>query len=215
MEIGNGDVDNVVVRLTSGFDLPGRVGFEGPAAADMRVRIRPEPLIPGLEQDSGLIGDNGAFVIRQVPPGDYQVTAFPLPDNAYIKSIRFGSTDVLNGVLRIERAVETPIEVVIGTNPGILEGRVTGGLNATVVLVPEPAQRRRPEFYKTTFADEVGGFRFAGIAPGNYTVFAWEDVEDGAWQDPEFIREFEDRGVAVRIDEGATRTVNVSINSTQ
>jgi hypothetical protein len=43
------------------------------------------------------------------------------------------------------------------------------------------------------------GAAVEGIAPGDYKVFSWEKVEVGAWQHPDFIRNYEDRGETVRI----------------
>ena len=39
---------------------------------------------------------------------------------------------------------------------------------------------------------------FRGIAPGEYKIFSWEEVEDGAWEDPDFLKLFEQKGVPVR-----------------
>jgi len=35
------------------------------------------------------------------------------------------------------------------------------------------------------------------VAPGEYKVFAWDDIEDGAWYDSDFLRDIEARGEAV------------------
>ena len=46
-------------------------------------------------------------------------------------------------------------------------------------------------------------------------MFSWDDVETGAWQDPEFIRQFEDRGKAARIDEGGTANMELRLIPTR
>jgi hypothetical protein len=43
----------------------------------------------------------------------------------------------------------------------------------------------------------------AGITPGDYTLFAWETVERGAYMDPDFLRPYKDRGKPIRVDEGS------------
>jgi hypothetical protein len=50
-----------------------------------------------------------------------------------------------------------------------------------------------------------------GVAAGTFTALAWEDVEDGAWQDPDFVRPFETRGSTVRIREGAEETIQLTV----
>ena len=37
-----------------------------------------------------------------------------------------------------------------------------------------------PRLYKPAEAGEGGRFRFLGIAPGKYRLFAWEELEPGA-----------------------------------
>ena len=48
-----------------------------------------------------------------------------------------------------------------------------------------------------------------GLPPGDYRVFSWESVADFAWQDPAFMRDYEDRGRAVRLTAGARQTVDL------
>jgi hypothetical protein len=39
------------------------------------------------------------------------------------------------------------------------------------------------------------------IPPGNYKLFAWDDVLSTAWMNPDFIKTFEDSGVAVKVEQ--------------
>ena len=48
------------------------------------------------------------------------------------------------------------------------------------------------------------------ITPGNYTLYAWEDVERFAWQNSDFMRNYAGRGKPVHIDEGGA--VNTQVN---
>jgi hypothetical protein len=45
--------------------------------------------------------------------------------------------------------------------------------------------------------------------PGNYTLFAWEQVDRDAFFDPEFLAQYEDRGKAVHVEEGDHITVKL------
>ena len=40
------------------------------------------------------------------------------------------------------------------------------------------------------------------IVPGDYTLFAWEQIDRGAYFDPEFLAQYEDRGRAIHVEEG-------------
>jgi len=41
-----------------------------------------------------------------------------------------------------------------------------------------------------------------GLTPGAYKLYAFEAMEYGAWQDPEFLKAFESYGEKVEIVEG-------------
>ena len=82
------------------------------------------------------------------------------------------------------------IEIVLGNAPGSLNGTVRDEKrqpipNVRVVLVP--ARRNRIDPFKTTRTGESGEFRFESVPPGDYKLFAWEDIEDGAWLDPDVM----------------------------
>jgi hypothetical protein len=51
------------------------------------------------------------------------------------------------------------------------------------------------------------------VPAGNYRVFAWEQIPDGAYQSPEFMRPFEGRGVQARVENGSTEDVRLQIIS--
>jgi hypothetical protein len=82
---------------------------------------------------------------------------------------------------------------------------------ATVVLVPDTFLRQRSTLYKTVTTDSEGRFHFETIAPGDYKVFAWEDVDRGAWEDPNFLRQIEARGRPLALRDGGTEVVQIAV----
>jgi hypothetical protein len=133
----------------------------------------------------------------------------PLPpalQNAYVKSVRLGSADVLNGGLRIDSPPGDSLEIVIGANPGRVEGDVGRLANATVVLVPA-AHMRRPDLYKSVLTNPEGRFEFQGVTPGDYILLTWADVETGAWMNADFLKPYESRGRTLRVEEGSRHTM--------
>jgi len=133
----------------------------------------------------------------------------PLPpalQNAYVKSVRLGSADVLNGGLRIDTPPGDSLEIVIGANPGRVEGDVGRLPNVTVVLVPA-ARMRRPDLYKSVLTNPEGRFEFQGVTPGDYILIAWADVENGAWMNADFLKPYESRGRTIRVEEGSRHTI--------
>lgn len=125
------------------------------------------------------------------------VIAQGLPPETYLKSARIGMTDALNTPIRVEQQTQDLLEIVLGTKPGRIVGHVPRSA-ATIVLVPAEHRAFRTDLFQVTTSDTNGQFEFVRILPGAYTAFAWEKVEDGAWQDPLFLSPIEGLFVSMR-----------------
>jgi hypothetical protein len=73
-----------------------------------------------------------------------------------------------------------------------------------VVLRSNVEGRRRTVLTKHAVADQYGAYTFQGITPGSYTLYAWDEVEPGAWDDPDFMAAYKDDGEGIKVEEGST-----------
>jgi hypothetical protein len=216
IEVGSADVDNVALVLQPGFNLPGRLSIDGQPPTDsagrnIQVNLRdPSVAGPVFPPSGGNVRpDDGSFTLNGVNPGNYQINVVNLPRNTYVKSAILAGVDVLNSGLHIDGDPRGVLEIQIGRNPGTFDASVFDdnqepAVNATVVLVPDPARRRRAEAYRSASTDNSGHVHLDNVIPGDYKAFAWDDIESSAWQDPDFIQTYEDRGKTVRILENGT-----------
>lgn len=65
------------------------------------------------------------------------------------------------------------------------------------------------EFYFTTATDQNGFYRLKNLTPGEYKLFAWEDLEPGSYMDPDFFRAVEGKGEAMTIREGDRKAISI------
>jgi hypothetical protein len=153
---------------------------------------------------NGQVTASGDFKMF-VSPGDFRVNVNGIPANAYVKSIRFGGEDVLRTGIHITRAVDNPLQIVIGVDGGTIGGSVVDErfapfANATVALVPELTDlRRRPDLYRNTVTDAAGNFQLTTVPPGNYKLFAWDWAESDSWQNANFIASYESLGKTILV----------------
>lgn len=220
LEVMDRDVDNVVIPISKGFNVSGRIVIEGATAANpgpdvktLRVTVRSDPPT-GVLADPGTAGADGTFSLKSLYAGNYLVSVNPPLQNAYVKSIQFENRDILATGVRITESPSSPITVIISASPGIFTGAVLNEKqepvpNAIVVLVPETAQRARTNLFKNVTSDASGKFRIPAVTPGQYKLFAWEEVENSAWLNADFMRAREERGLPVQIKEGETLTVTL------
>jgi hypothetical protein len=73
----------------------------------------------------------------------------------------------------------------------------------------------RTHWYRVAHADQSGRFALPDIPPGAYKLFAWQDIEDGAWMDPEVLQPAEERGIPLNVEAGRSLSVTVVPISTQ
>ena len=234
--VGDNDVDGVVLVIPRAFSLKGTLTFEGraPAAAELsaiRINAVMDPPVNGLYATGySTVLPNGSFTVP-IGRGDFKLSVLPmLPQanllpmplptapptlaGAYVKSIRLGTADVLNRGLHLDGETAEPMEIVIGTANGALEGRVVNRdgqpvPNVIVALTPDAARRGRIDLIRSTSSDASGRFRLERVPPGNYLAFAFDGVLEGEWQDPAYLASREDRGLAVTVGAGPGPTVEL------
>jgi hypothetical protein len=216
-QVSDLDIENLTIPTTPTFDVAGRISFDGEpnsaAALDgVRLRLVHDPQREELPSEASSYSTplpNGRFVVSGAA-GDYRLN-IALPSslqNAYVKSIRFGNTDVLNGTLHLETKPSVLLEVVLGRTPGAIDGQAPAA-DLSVVLVPNI--RHRTDLFRSELTDSSGRFHFDRVPPGEYKVFSWEEVNDGDWFDPEFMRTNESLGTPIRILQGRTENVRVDV----
>jgi hypothetical protein len=79
-----------------------------------------------------------------------------------------------------------------------------------VTLVPNGVRRQRDDLYKRAATDDAGRFHFEGLAPGQYSVFAWEDIDDSLWRDQDFLRRNDALGKLISIGQGSRDSVELT-----
>jgi hypothetical protein len=223
VDVNNTDIEGVSLLLETGFNLSGRVAVEGQSAnstanlTNIRLQLQAEPSIPLLAIPGVNPQADGTFSVEGVTPGSYTLSVAGLPPNTYLKSARLGGIDVLNGGLRIDSTPNGPLDIVLGSSPGSLDATVVDDRQVpvpavTVAIVPAAAaQEKRFALYRSATSDSSGKIHLDGVVPGDYQMYAWESVENGAWTDPNFMRAYQNNGVAVRITEGGRAAADVRV----
>ena len=136
-----------------------------------------------------------------------------LAPSFYLKDAKFGQNDALN-TFTISEPINGTLEIVVRMNPGQVSGTVVDATLKPVsgvqaVLVPDV--RSRQDLYRTAMTDPEGRFTFREITPGDYRIFAWEDIEPFAYYDTAVVKQYEAAGKQVRIQEASAETAEVRV----
>jgi len=226
IDIGDTDLENVTAYVGPNIEVTGRVTVKGEGSGEKRrplqiqLRSRDVPVPLTGRTGTAVFAPDGTFSIRDVVEGRYQlyVGASPgtIPGDLYISAIRQGGVDLQDeGSVEVRPGVQ-PIEITLSSGAGTIEGSAENALGgvparADVVLVPHVSRRQNVMYYDRTTIDDKGRFTFSGIAPGEYKVFAFEQLADGAEQNPEFIARYETLGQSVMVNSSTTKEVRVRL----
>ena len=222
VDVGSSNIDNLMVTIQPGMELSGQIRVQGETAvnlSDLRLSLRPRDpngMMFG-PMPNGRVKEDGSFTLSNVSADNFTVSIYGIPEGFYIKSIRAGDDDVLVTGLDLNRGAAGRIDVVLSPNAGVAEGAVQNekqqpAVGATVVLVPQEKERLdQMSYYKTVTTDQYGRFTIKSIDPGEYKVFAWEDVESGAYMDPEFVKPVENQGASVTIRESSRESLQLKL----
>jgi len=217
VEVGNADVDGVALTIAPGVPISGRLQWDGPPSLSNRGELN----IYLQAAESGRGYGNSAqvtaesFLLKDVPEGTYRLSVFGQSQDCFLKSVRFGGIEALEDGFTVRRGVDAALEVTISSRGARIQGTATDADNLPaagvwVVLMPDEPRRNQFWRYKSATTDQYGHFDLRGIAPGNYKLFSWEKVERGEWEDPDFVKPFEEKGERITVQEGDAKSINLT-----
>lgn len=218
VEVTNESINGLVAITRPGLELSGSVRVDGNESVDFSsMRFSLEPAI-GRTVYTVVIQPkpDGTFTIANVGSAKLRLQVINMPESTYFKSVRMGAQEMAGSVIDLSGGVGGPVEIVVSAKAGQISGTVKDAkqepaANATVVLVPDSSRREQLHLYKRTAADQNGSFTLKGLAPGEYTLFSWESIEDGAWQDPAVLLKYESMGTKVKLEQGGAETAQVKM----
>jgi protocatechuate 3,4-dioxygenase beta subunit len=217
IEVGKADVEGIAVTIGQGVNISGQIVWEGkPRLERDELTVTAVPV--GLNfvfQGGARVSQGDSFVLRNVGDGTYHAELAGESKDCYIKDVRYAGSSVIDDGFTVVRGAAASLEISISPNGASVKGAVSdaNGLPVAgvwVVLVPSAPRRGRHRLYKKQTTDQYGHFELRGIEPGDYMLFSWDEVEDGAWEDADFLKPFEEKGQKVAVQEGDSKGINLT-----
>jgi hypothetical protein len=227
------DQTDLVLRLTPGVDIAGRISFEGddtqkPAdLSTISVRLRSAPsagMTVSVGVPSAPVNADGTFVLKGVTPGRYLVNSY-VPSNSMtptwtMRSARVGDVDAGDVAFEVGPGRETPdLSVIFTDKVGELSGHLLDGANKptsqlSIILFPtdkamwwQGSRRLRSPVRPAN----DGVFKFTGLLAGEYYLAALTDFDQADVYKPEFLEQVAAVAMKITIGEGEKKLQDLKI----
>jgi protocatechuate 3,4-dioxygenase beta subunit len=228
LTISDQDLDGIAVLLSSGIDLTGIISVEGAQSSTPQTTMehqQPKPnLRIGLQIADGTFGspgvqakDDGTFDAHGLIPGKYRVSIFGQPQGSYVKHVQFGGVDITHDNLDLTSGSGGALSILLSPKAASVSGLVRDENGNAVSNIPVTLwSPGRPanglyDAPRSTSTDASGAFQFANLAPGEYRAAAWEDIEPGLVQNPDFRERFESTAIKATLTESSNTTVEMKV----
>jgi hypothetical protein len=203
IDLKDTDALGVRVQLRAQVDMVGRVQTESRTVPPDLTRLAVKLSARDGSQQLGTrapVQADGGFALKSLAPTLFQVSLSGLPAGWFVKAATIGGADVLSSGLEPNERI--PLEITLSDQAAtviceVVDGSQRPATIATVALIP--LQRERSDLYRKMETDEQGTARFAGVAPGQYRIFIWERLEEGAWRDPRVLAQSDQNASMINV----------------
>ncbi len=223
------DLENLALTGSVGGTVSGRVIAEGgtPKWSAVRVDVRQplrnqaSPNVLGAFRNAGTspVKEDGTFLVEHVfEHARFSVT---LPDGWMLKSVTQGGKDISDVEIPLRSGDELrDVEIAITDRVTSVGGQLTDAQNqpvhdATVVVFASDSAKwfEGSRSVKAARPDQQGQWRLKAMPPGEYLAVALEYVEDGSWNDPEYLESLRRYGTKITLTEAGSETVSLKITT--
>jgi hypothetical protein len=229
LNVEGADIDNVLLSGSAGGTVSGRIltedGGAGPKMSLVRVtvseplRTQPSPSLLGAFKDFGSspAKDDGTFSVAHVfGRSRLQVS---VPDGWMVKSVMRDARDMTDAWLDLKSGEDLAgIDVVITNRVTSIAGQVLDDRSrplrdATVIVFPEDADKwfETSRTIRAARPDQQGRWQLKGLPAGEYLALALDYVEDGAWNDPEYLESLRKDAQKVVLADGGSETIALKL----
>jgi protocatechuate 3,4-dioxygenase beta subunit len=228
--VGFADVDNVSLMPMPGWSVTGSVVTDAgasPAFSPERMRLATRAVDGdrssregGGSPDNGRVKDDWTFTVGPTYGAAYlRVT---MPDGWAVQSIQDRSgRDISDDAIDLRTSEELAgVRVIVTDKVTTVSGQLSDDKSqpvseGTVLVFSESAEKWSEEsrFVKSARLDQQGQYEIKGLPAATYLAVALDYVEDGIWNDPEFLESLRRYGTKVTLAEGEARSVPLKLTN--
>ncbi len=217
--VGNDNVEGIVIPALPSVTIAGRIALEPDPAAktlldlkSIRIQLMPSDISFGFTPPIN-VNEDGTFKADGITPDSYRINVIA-PGFSYVKSMTAGGRDIRYSPLDVSTGVD--VEILLSRKVAQLGGTVEKARpesSSGVVVSENTAEAEggtgNGRFTGPASVNQNGAFQFSSLPPGEYRLYAFEDLDFMAASDREFLKKFHSKATLVKIAEGESKSVTL------
>jgi hypothetical protein len=216
--------DEVVLELAPALNIKGKLVVEQSSASPpmfLEIQLLESRCRKRLV---AYVASDGSFTFSQVPSGTWKLSVSGMPPSAFVKKALFRivgddthspGLDARFDRVQIVQNSEYALEITVSTNTARVRGSVSlegrDQARAGILMVSKPESEL---LYYDGISDYTGQFEIRGVRPGNYKVFALENLDVNDFKNPRAIESLTPLGADVSVLENGDIEVHPRLIST-
>jgi hypothetical protein len=219
--VGKENVEGVVIGPQALATLTGRISIETdpqqkdqPVISPKAIQVQLMPADPGTPffgQGQATVNDDGTFKMEGISPDTYRINVYGGMGRTFVKSLTSGGRDIRDTPIDLSGGAQ--VEVVISTRVARIDGSVE---KASPNALPGQVVFERVGATPSAFGSgplasvsQAGTFSMTSITPGEYRVYAFEEVDFNQVRDPEFLKKFAGSATTLKLGESESKTLTL------
>jgi carboxypeptidase family protein len=240
ISIDGADITDVALTTSSGWSISGQVSTENGGAPDgPRDRFRLAARVVDIDRspipgaglpppppgggpsipDSGRVREDWTFTVTNAYGASRLYAS--LPDGWAVKTILHEGRDITDTSVEMKSGEElTDVQVIVTNRVTDVSGQLADEKGAplvdgTVLLFAEDSSKWSEDsrWVRAVRPDQQGRYQIKGLPPGEYLAVALNYVEDGMWNDPEYLDSIRRSAQRLTLAEAATHSLSLKLAS--
>ncbi len=220
--VTSADLENVSLITSRGWSMSGQIITDSGAAPSMpsaRVRITGRMLGGNSTpvQGRGQVRDDWTFTVTDIfGPARLRVD---LPDEWTLKVVMRDGRDITETPIEMKSGEElSGVQIVVSDRVTTVTGQLVDDkgvplADGTIVVFASASDKWAEDsrFVRSARPDQEGKYQIRGLAPGDYLAVAIDYVQDGMWNDPDYLESVRRYGQKLTLKEGDSRAISLKL----
>jgi protocatechuate 3,4-dioxygenase beta subunit len=177
----------------------------------------PPPGGSGVIADSGRVKEDWTFAVT--PIFGAARLRVSVPDGWGVKAILQNGRDISDDVLEMKSGEELAgLQVIVTDRVTTVSGQLVDDKgaaqsNGTVIVFADPAEKWSEDsrWVRAVRPDQQGRYQIKGLPPGDYLAIALDYVEDGIWNDPEYLDSIRPEARKLKLLENEAQIISLKV----